>query len=117
MNQKDKELFEIKSEHQKLIAVMNEKLSQSEDQNRILKDKLKYKDDECHKNQITFTNKVTELKEKYNSELEALRMDLEKKSEAVNSKDKQTKELENKFTFENNNLKLSLEEKDKQIEE
>jgi len=50
LHRKEHDLFEFKSESDKLIAVLSEKLKQQEEQHKTVKEKLKLKDEELNTN-------------------------------------------------------------------
>jgi len=89
-------MFEFKSESEKLVAVISEKLRQKEEQLKESKEKLKGREEELKANQGNFASKIADLKEKHKVSIDELQKALDLKSEQLTCKDKELREAENK---------------------
>jgi len=109
-NSYDDEMFTYRSEHEKQIAIMEEKYTQQNDQLQLLRDKLKKKEDELSSLKRNYNNKLDSIKNKFNEETLLLKEELEEKSTRLTNLDKDYRKLENIHHFEKNNLNAHIEE-------
>lgn len=87
-NSHDDEMFAFKSEHEKQMALLEEKYTQQCDQLQLVRDRLKKKEEELNTSKTNYTNKLDSIKSKFNDELGHLKAELEDKSNKLTLFDK-----------------------------
>lgn len=109
-NSHDDEIFNYRSEHEKQMAIMEEKFTQQNDQLQLLRDRLKKKEDELNSLKLNYNNKLESIKNKFNEETALLKEELDAKSSKLTHLDKDYRKLENIHHFEKHNLQVTVEE-------
>jgi hypothetical protein len=79
----DDEMFTYKSEHEKQMALLEEKHTQQCDQLQLVRDRLKKKEEELNSSKTQYLSNLDSIKSKFNDEIVNLKAELDEKSNKI----------------------------------